>query len=228
MKYAALFILFFAPFIFSNELEKKFENFILNNPEIILKSLEKYEQEKIEEIEIENKKKISESRELIISSKNGLYLGNPNGKKVIVEFFDYNCSYCKKAHEDIKKLLKDQDVKIIFKNFPILSERSVELAKLAIVVGKLDNKKFNSFHEFIFTNKKPPSDKQISKFLLSLDLNYDKLKNLLNDDDVIKDLEKDINLAKDLKLRGTPAFIIEDEILFGYVGYEELELKLLN
>ena len=228
MKYLALFILFFAPLIFSNELEKKFENFILNNPEIILKSLEKYEQEKIEEIEIENKKKILESKELIINSKNGLYIGNPNGKKVLVEFFDYNCSYCKKAHEDIKKLLNDPDVKIIFKNFPILSERSIELAKLAIVIGKLDNKKFNSFHEFIFTNNKPPSEKQISKFLSGLDLNYDRLKNVLNEDDVIKDLEKDVSLAKNLKLRGTPAFVIDDEILFGYVGYEELESKLSN
>ena len=228
MKYFALFVLFFAPLIFSNELEKKFEDFILNNPEIILKSLEKYEQEKIEEIEIENKKKISDLKELILNSKNGLYLGNPNGKKIIVEFFDYNCSYCKKAHEDIKKLLKNQDVKIIFKNFPILSERSIELAKMAIVIGKLDNKKFNSFHEFIFANKNPPSEKQILKFLSTLDLNYDNLKNLLDEDDVILDLEKDINLAKDLKLRGTPAFIIDEEILFGYVGFEELESKLLN
>ena len=62
---------------------------------------------------------------------------------------------------------------------------------MAIVIGKLDNKKFNSFHEFIFTNKKPPS-KQISKFLSGLDLNYDRLKNVLNEDDVIKDLEKDV------------------------------------
>ena len=228
MKYLALFILFFAPLIFSNELEKKFENFILNNPEIILKSLEKYEQEKIEEIEIENKKKISESKELIVNSKNGLYLGNPNGKKVIVEFFDYNCSYCKKAHEDIKKLSTDQDVKIIFKNFPILSERSIELAKLAIVIGKLDNKKFNRFHEFIFTNKSPPSEKKISEFLSGLDLDYENLKNVLNEDDVIKDLEKDVNLARDLKLRGTPAFIINEEILSGYVGFEELKSKILN
>ena len=70
---------------------------------------------------------------ILKDSSNGLYDGNINSKKIIVKFFDYNCSYCKKAHTDIQKLLEKEDVKVVYKNFPILSENSVFLAKLGIL-----------------------------------------------------------------------------------------------
>ena len=82
------------------------------------------------------KKKIIDLNNFLFQSTNGLFSGDVNSQNVIVEFFDYNCSYCKEVHEELKKILKKGDSKIIYKNFPILSERSVELVKISILVGK--------------------------------------------------------------------------------------------
>ncbi len=175
----------------------------------------------------QNEKKIIDLNNSLFQSTNGLFSGDVNSQNVIVEFFDYNCSYCKEVHKELKKILKKGDSKIIYKNFPILSERSVELAKISILVGKEDNLKFNKFHEFLLKNKNP-SNKQIETFFLANDLNYNQIVEQIDGEYVTKNLEADIKLAQDLSLRGTPAFIINNEIHFGYFSMSEIESKLFN
>ena len=104
--------LFFFLNAFSQELEEKIEKFLLENPEVILKSLQNFEEKKAKEQEVTNEKIINENLISLEDSSNGLYDGNINSNKIIVKFFDFNCSYCKKAHTDIQKLLKKEDVKI--------------------------------------------------------------------------------------------------------------------
>ena len=141
--------MFFSLNVFSQALEEKIENFLLENPEVILKSLQNFEEKKAKEQEVTNQKIINENLESLTDSSNGLFDGNINSKKIVVKFFDFNCSYCKKAHNDIQKLLKKEDVKVIYKNFPILSENSVFLAKLGIFIAEKDIDSFNSFYKMI-------------------------------------------------------------------------------
>ena len=92
--------------IFSNNLDKEIETFILNNPEVILKSLENYEIQREKEENDKAKKKVKSLNNLIYDDSNGLYTGKKNSKSSIVKFSDYNCSYCKKAHKDILRIKK--------------------------------------------------------------------------------------------------------------------------
>ena len=212
---------------FSDEIDQKIKDFILKNPEIIIESLNNLEKQKETEKRLQNKKKIEELGELIFDSNSFTYQGDSSSNKVIVEFFDYNCSYCKRAHKDIKTVLKKfPNAKIIYKNFPILSESSVILAKYAIILSRMDNKKFLKFHDFIISLKGRVNDKHLNEIFNELNIIKREIDAKLNDKQVIEILEKDIGLAQELGLRGTPAFIIKDEIIFGYISSEDILSKL--
>ena len=111
-----VFTLFIFDFsVFSNEIDEKVKQFILKNPKVIIESLQNYEKQLELERSKDNKNKIFENKK-IFELNNNLYEGNPNSKKKIVEFLDYNCSYCKKVHMDIKKLLNESnDFQVIYK-----------------------------------------------------------------------------------------------------------------
>ena len=221
--------MFFSFQVNAENYEKVIEKYILENPETILQSLKNYEEKKDLEKKKENKSKINKLKKEIFFNDNNLYSGNRDSQRIIVEFFDYNCSYCKKAHEDIDKLLeKHKDLKVIYKNFPILSEKSVELAKIGLLIARKSNKKFNSFHKTLMKKRKIPTENELRKILKKLDLEFDDIKRNLSDKSLDENLKSDFQLAQKLELRGTPAFIVGEEILFGYVGFEELSSKIID
>ena len=213
----------------SENLDEKIEKFLLNNPEIILQSLENYEKKKIAEKKKFNNQIIADNRKQIVNTSNGMYSGNLESKNVIIEFFDYNCSYCKKAHQDILKIEKNKkNVKVIYKNFPILSENSKKLAEIALFIAKDNNEKFIKFHNLIMSKKGLINKNQLKDILDDLGFDQGKLKNNLNSEYIKSQLLKDRELAEKLSLRGTPAFIVNDKLFFGYIGYDELVSHIKN
>ena len=146
---------------------------------------------------------------------------------VLIEFFDYNCTYCKKAHIDIKELLKNYpELKVIYKNFPILSDQSVKLSKISLLLAKKDRSLFNSFHNLVIEHKGMVDDEKINKFLTEIGISPKEVANELEKKYLEDEIRKDVELAKALNLKGTPVFIINDEVIFGYVGYDEMSSKL--
>ena len=222
-------VLFLSLNALSKDIDEKIKDFLLNNPEIILQSLENFEKKKIAEKKKINNKIITENKKQILSSVNGMYSGNLKSENIIVEFFDYNCSYCKKAHQDILKIKQNKNnIKIIYKNFPILSENSKKLAEIALVIAKDNNVMFNKFHNLLMSKKGPISKEYLKKVLDDLGYDQEKIKNSLNSEYVKNQLYSDRELAEKLSLRGTPAFIVNDQLFFGYIGYEELVFHIEN
>tara|TARA_Y100000991_G_scaffold120369_1_gene90829 strand:+ start:57 stop:926 length:870 start_codon:yes stop_codon:yes gene_type:complete len=229
--------LFFLTFIFllqvntsfANEMEEKMKKFILENPEIILKSLENYEIQLEKKQNLESRKKIIKYKSDILDSSNGLYSGNKKTQTSIIKFSDYNCSYCKKAHQDILKLKKQfPNIKIIYKNFPILSPLSEKLARISYLIANDDNKKFNIFHNALLSHKGPLNDKKVYNIIKDLGYDFEEIEKKLKSEKINEVLNKDIKLANNLELRGTPVFIINDKIFFGYVGYDAMAAALKN
>ena len=222
-------VLLFRLNVSSENLDEKIEKFLLNNPEIIIQSLENYEKKKIAEKKKFNNQIIADNRKQIVNTSNGMYCGNLESKNVIIEFFDYNCSYCKKAHQDILKIEKNKkNVKVIYKNFPILSENSKKLAEIALFIAKDNNEKFIKFHNLIMSKKGLINKNQLKDILDDLGYDQGKLKNNLNSEYIKSQLLKDRELAEKLSLRGTPAFIVNDKLFFGYIGYDELVSHIKN
>ena len=120
------------------------------------------------------------------------------------------------------------NVKIIYKNFPILSALSEKLARISYFIAKDDNNKFNIFNDKLLQNSRPIKEDKIKEILIDLDYDYQKIEEEIKKDFVTNLLNKDMELAKNLKLRGTPVFIINDEIFFGYIGYDAIAENLRN
>lgn len=211
---------------FATDLEKKFKDFILDNPEIILESLENYERTKLKILEQESKEKIDDLKNLLYE-KTGLYSGDPQSPHTIIEFLDYNCSYCKLLHKNIIKLIKEKNVKVIYKNFPILSADSIDFAKIAIILSEQNNEIFNKFHNFLLSSKKMPSMVEVEIFLSDQNIDLKKIKEMFEEKFVINSLELHKRIALELKLQGTPALIINNKLFFGYLDYNEI-IKELN
>ena len=209
------------------DLEGKIKDFILKNPEVIIESLQKFEVKKENEKKQENKNKINTLSKQIYNSES-LFEGNKRSNKIIVEFFDYNCSYCRRAHQDLKKIIsEDKNIKVIYKNYPILSENSIKLAKYALIISEIDKKKFVKFHNFILTNKGKINDDILISILKELNIDKNYIEKKINDEEINQKLKNDIDLARNLGLRGTPAFIISDEFFFGYIDRDDM-VSILN
>ena len=123
-------------------------------------------------------------------------------------------------------LLRIIDVKIIYKNFPILSENSVYLAKLGIFIAEKDVDSFNKFYKIVNENKGRIGKEKLSKITKEFGVNLDELNDVQVNDRLEKKLKIDIDLANKLGLRGTPAFVVGNEIIFGYVPADELIDKI--
>ena len=226
-KFILTVIILFFDAVSANELEEKIKKYILENPEIIIQSLQNFENQKEVEKRVQNKELIKKLKDKIFSSNIMLYEGNISGSDIIVEFFDYNCSYCKRAHQDIQKVIKaNKNVKVIYKNFPILSEDSVKLAKYAIVISEINKIKFNEFHNFIINHKGRIEESHLSEILKKIEIPKAQILKRVDDKEIQDKLDKDILLANELGLRGTPAFIIGNEIIFGYLNYKEMVTKI--
>ena len=121
------------------------------------------------------------------------------------------------------KIKKDfPNLKIIYKNYPILSPLSEKLARISYLIANDDNKKFNIFHNSLLSNKGPMNDKKLNNVLKDLGYDIKEIEKRMKSETINDVLNKDIKLANNLELRGTPVFIIKDEIFFGYVGYEAM------
>ena len=215
-----------------SELEKEnihkiIEDYIIDNPEIIVSSFEKYTERKREKMMDEVKQKIDDNKKDLSSKSSSVIIGNPNGSREILYFFDYNCGYCKLASSNLRKLIdEDKDVKLVLKNFPVLGEDSLKISKLAVAVADIDLQKFEVLHKKLTTKERLSYD-EVFKFVQDeLGINKVVLVNKINSEDVTKHLENSTKHGNRIGLRGTPAFIIGNELIPGAVDLNTLKQKL--
>lgn len=223
------FFLLFSNVISSDAIfNKKIEKFLLENPEIILKSIENYRvsQKNSEQSQIN---KIIKSQEIqIFKVIGGMYSGNYNSAQKIVVFFDYNCGYCKKAYSEIKNILKKSDFMVIYRQLPLLSDESMKLAKLSLSVALNYEEKFLKFHEFLYFESPDLEEAKLKSFFDKEKIDYNKVKNFSNNIEISEIINSDIELAKKLKISGTPAFIIKNEVITGWMGKNIFESLINN
>ncbi len=202
------------------------ETYILDNPEIIIESLEKFtasqkEKEKQSFVNILNNfydNKVYESLPRI---------GNLDSKLIIVEFVDYNCGYCKKTLPTIAKLMKNfNNIQIVFIDYPILSESS-EIAARASLAANEQNSYFK-YHNVLLNNNKSINEDVLYKIAKELSLDIEKFKKDMSSEKIKSNVIKNVKFANSLKIRGTPTFIIGKQILPGAYDYEQLKKIILE
>lgn len=202
--------------------EQIIKEYLLNNPEISTQAIEGLQQRKMQEMEIKTGEYIKDNKSEIEDSLTSPVLGYQNGDVVIAIFYDYYCSYCRKGHNFINQLIKlDTGVKVVLKTFPILGDASNYAATIALAVYKTTPNKFQDIHDGLMDIKSITKE-SVEKMLLVNDerkliaecINKGEIKNLI---------DKNVKLAKGLKMQGVPAYIINGKLIAGMVDLEQLQ-----
>ena len=171
---------------------------------------------------------IASMQDAIFNDPDQVVLGNPDGDVTLVEFFDYNCGYCRAAVPDMAALLaEDPNLRIVLKEFPILSNESIDAARVAVLVGKADVD-YWTFHETLFTSRSQV-DKQVALAAAAdLGLSPVALELDMGTDAVAKAIQTSYEIARALNITGTPTYIIGNEIIPGAIGIDELRTRIAN
>jgi protein-disulfide isomerase len=211
--------------------DKMIAKWIDENPKAILDSVQKFveaEQSKAQEQQTQVADSYIRDNMSTIADETNTGVANPNGKKIIVEFYDYNCGYCKMAARAIKEIIDaDKDVKVIFREYPILSEMSLTAAQYSIAVAIAEPKKFEVFHENLFSGS-AQSLQGIKDALNKSGISVDKIEKTLKSkkDDIEKRINSNREIASSLRLGGTPAFIVNGRLVPGYIDAEQMKSLL--
>jgi len=169
---------------------------------------------------------VSSNAKLLFDSSHQVTLGNPHGKVTLVEFFDYNCGFCKRALPDTLALLKgDPDLKVVLKEFPILGPGSVEAARVAIAVRMQDGsgEKYLAFHKELLGNPGPASKEKALDVAKDQGLDIIRIEKDLASGEVEQTLAENMKLASALGISGTPGYVIGKDVVVGAIGLMGLE-----
>lgn len=204
------------------------ESFLMNDPKILQRMSVALDSTLRAEEREQATVAIASMQEAIFNDPGQIVVGNPDGDVTLVEFFDYNCGYCRSALPDLATLLaEDPDLRVILKEFPILSNESIDAARVAVLVGEADAD-YWSFHEALFTSR-GKVDKQVALAAAAdLGLSPVSLELDMGKDSVSKTIQTSYEIAKALNITGTPTYIIGNEVIPGAIGIEELRERIAN
>src|SRR6056300_88765 len=204
-----------------NDIDKIIEEFVQNNPEFIIDVLRKYQDD---QNKIEQEKISQQNNSNIINLNlfdNPMIVGNKNATKTIYEFVDYNCGYCLKFHDQVLSVLnEDQNTKLVIMQMPILGDNSFTFSKIA-VAANFQNK-FEEVHNYLYSSDRKSKMADILGDLFLMNIDIAQLEQDMNSEKVAKVILSHEQFVKDFKFNGTPAIIIGETIIPGYVEKDKI------
>jgi Protein-disulfide isomerase len=202
-------------------------DYLMANPEVIRDAMAALERKQAEAEDAARAAAIADASDMLFSSPRQVVLGPKDAPITLVEFFDYNCGYCKRALGDMQKILdEEKDVKIVLKEFPILGPGSVEAAKIAVAVNLVAPEKYADFHGALLAIRGQADKGKALDAAEEAGLDRATVEARSDDPEVGKTIEEAYEIASRLGLSGTPTYVIGEEVVFGAVGYDELKDKI--
>lgn len=207
----------------TEELEKfgpMIRAYLLQNPEIVIEAITLYQQQEEAAQARAAARALQDSKPALFNSSSPV-IGNPDGDIVIVEFFDYRCGYCKSVVDGLfGAVASDSNVKLIMKEFPILGPESTVAARAALASRKQG--KYDVLHRALMSHRGQLNESAIYRIAEQTGMDINRLKLDMTSPEVDAELAQNSQLAQRLGIRGTPAFIVGDEIIPGAVPMQQL------
>lgn len=198
--------------------------YLLKNPSIISEAAAELEKRREANERASREKAIAANKRALERGQGDPIGGNPEGTISVVEFFDYNCPFCRKAKPVVQNLLRDDKrVRYVFKEFPILSETSRTAAKVALAVWKLAPEKYWSLHNDLMKSNVRVNDARIRKAVEAVGLQWDKVVTASKSKDIAATIANNLALAQSLNINGTPTFVIGTQVFPGLVPLTTLK-----
>ncbi|PTX55541.1 protein-disulfide isomerase [Litoreibacter ponti] len=195
---------------------------IRDNPEVVMEAIELLQARQEEEAAAAAQAVLSSNRDALERDPNAPVMGNPEGDVTIVEFFDYNCGYCRRVFGDVKKLVEgDDNVRIVMREWPILGEESVFAARASLASRKQG--KYEEFHVALMENQGRANEATVMRIAKDLGMDTDQLRADMDAPEVVAHLQISQQLTQALGFNGTPAFVFGDELVPGAIQIEQME-----
>jgi protein-disulfide isomerase len=195
--------------------------YLLENPELLIevsKELEKRQQQ------AESRKRedaLKANAKAVFQSPHDYVAGNPDGDVTIVELFDYNCGWCKKGFPEVVSLIeKDKNLRVVLKEFPIFGGDS-DYAAMAAIASKKQGK-YWEFHSALLSHEGKVTKEIVDEIAKEKGIDVEQMKADMNTPEVAQVIADNHRLAEQLQINGTPAFIIDGNVVPGYLPADGL------
>ena len=211
------------------EIETIVRNYLIAHPEVLEEAMAELNKRQAAAEAEKHEASVAQNSDTIFNSPRGVVLGNKDGDVTFVEFFDYNCGYCKRAMADMLDLLKsDSKLKVVLKEFPVLGQGSVEAAQVAIAVRMQDpsGKKYLDFHQKLLGGRGPADKARAIAAAKDAGLDVGRIEKDLASPEVRATIEENFKLAEAMGMNGTPSYVIGKQIVVGAVGLDGLKEKI--
>ena len=206
------------------EVEAVVQDYILRNPEVIMRAIQSYQVKMEAEKRKQVKRELASLNNELNRNAGSPVIGNPDGDVTIIEFFDYRCGYCKKVFPTIQSLLKeDKKIRYVLKELPILGPDSVFASQAALAVWNSTPKKYMPFHAALMASRGNLNTEKVFKIANKLAIDTENLKKNIKNKSVNKELSMNMQLSERLGITGTPAFIIGDQLTPGAISLDEIK-----
>jgi protein-disulfide isomerase len=212
-----------------HEIESIIKSYLVAHPEVLQDAMDALDKQQKQADADKAKTTIKAQNATIFNSPHQVVLGNPQGNVTMVEFFDYNCAYCKRALPDMMELLKtDSNLKFVLKEFPVLGPGSVEAAHVAVAARMQDSsgKKYIEFHQKLLGGRGPADKEHALAVAKEVGFDMPRLEKDMDSDEVKATIDEDMKIADALGVSGTPSYVIGDEVIVGAVGLDALRDKI--
>jgi protein-disulfide isomerase len=211
------------------EIERIIREYLVTHPEVLQEAIAELDKRQTAAEQEKVKAALTGSADTLFNSARQVVLGNPHGNVTMVEFFDYNCGYCKRAMSDMLDLLKsDPNLKVVLKEFPVLGAGSVEAAKVAVAVRMQDKegRKYLEFHQKLLGGRGQADKARALAVAKDLGFDMKRIEADMDSDEAKASLEESLKLGEQLGLNGTPSYIVGTDVVVGAVGLDALRTKI--
>lgn len=212
-----------------SDIEAIVKDYLISHPEVIEEAMEALSKRQTAAEEKQHEAAVAANAQEIFNSPHSVTLGNPNGDVTFVEFFDYNCPYCKHAMSDMLTLLKtDPKLKVVLKEFPVLSQGSVEAAQVAVAVHMQDptGQKYLKFHKLLLGGRGPADDARALADAKAAGVDMTRLAKDLKSPEITTTIDENLKLAEAMGMNGTPSYVIGKQVVVGAIGLAGLRQKI--
>lgn len=206
----------------TKEIETIIRNYLIKNPEVLIEAMTALDEKQAAAAEQKHNQVIASHSKAIFNDPSSFVAGNPKGDVTIVEFFDYNCGFCKRAFGPLMDTVQeDGNIRLILKELPILGPSSV-IAAHATLAAKKQNKYFE-MHKALYEHEGSLDEDEIMSVAKSVGIDTAQLRRDMGDKEIEKAIARNEELAAALDITGTPSFIIGGKSYPGALTAEKLE-----
>lgn len=198
--------------------------YLMEQPQVIMEAVNQLEQRQQAQAAQADLNLVSDNADALFNDGYSFVGGNPDGDITLVEFLDYRCGYCRKAHEEVAKMLEtDGNIRLIVKEFPILGEQSVLASQFAIAVKHVaGNEVYKAINDSLMTLPGDMNMTTFSRLGKTYGLDMALVQAAMNSPKVAEELAQTKELAQKMRITGTPTFVLQDEMLRGYLPYDQM------